>query len=181
MGHKAFGAVRIAETERIERRSRRPSADQRTIVSQDMAEDPVVDEVAAALQASVLLLVQRLRQTRAVDGALTLSETSALARMDRVGPTTAAELARLERISPQSMGTTLGALEERGLVCRSADPTDGRRLIMSLTDEGLKLLWRRRAARNEMLSNALASGFTRAELKQLRAAAALIERLAQSL
>jgi DNA-binding MarR family transcriptional regulator len=146
-----------------------------------MAEDPVVDDVAGALQSSVRLLVQRLRQTQAVEGDLTSSETSALARIDRVGPTTAAELARLERISPQSMGATLGALEERGLVRRAPDPDDGRRLIMSLTDEGQQLLRRRRQARNELLSHALADGFTRAELAQLLAAAPLIERLAQSL
>jgi DNA-binding MarR family transcriptional regulator len=146
-----------------------------------MAEDPVVDDVAGALQSSVRLLVQRLRQTQAVEGDLTSSETSALARLDRAGPTTAAELARLERISPQSMGATLGALEERGLVRRAPDPDDGRRLIMSLTDEGQELLRRRRQARNELLSHALADGFTRAELAQLLVAAPLIERLAQSL
>ena len=141
----------------------------------------MVDDVAGALQSSVRLLVQRLRQTQAVEGDLTSSETSALARIDRVGPTTAAELARLERISPQSMGATLGALEERGLVGRAPDPDDGRRLIMSLTDEGQQLLRRRRQARNELLSHALADGFTRAELAQLLVAAPLIERLAQSL
>jgi DNA-binding MarR family transcriptional regulator len=146
-----------------------------------MAEDPVVDDVAGALQSSVRLLVQRLRQTQAVEGDLTSSETSALARIDRVGPTTAAELARLERISPQSMGATLGALEERELVRRAPDPDDGRRLIMSLTDEGQQLLRRRRQARNDMLSRALADGFSRAELAQLLVAAPLIERLAQSL
>jgi DNA-binding MarR family transcriptional regulator len=146
-----------------------------------MAEDPVVDDVAGALQSSVRLLVQRLRQTQAVEGDLTSSETSALARIDRVGPTTAAELARLERISPQSMGATLGALEERGLVRREPDPDDGRRLIMSLTDEGQQLLRRRRQARNDLLSHALADGFTRTELAQLLVAAPLIERLAQSL
>jgi DNA-binding MarR family transcriptional regulator len=146
-----------------------------------MAEDPVVDDVAGALQSSVRLLVQRLRQTQAVEGDLTSSETSALARIDRVGPTTAAELARLERISPQSMGATLGALEERGLVRREPDPDDGRRLIMSLTDEGQQLLRRRRQARNDLLSHALDDGFTRTELAQLLVAAPLIERLAQSL
>ena len=146
-----------------------------------MAEDPVVDEVAGALQASVRLLVQRLRQTRALEDDLTSSENSAMARLDRVGPSTAAELARLERISPQSMGATLGALEERDLVRRAADPNDGRRLIMSLTDEGQQLLRRRRQARNALLSQALASDFTRTELKQLMTAAPLIERLAQSL
>ncbi len=98
-----------------------------------MARDPLIDEVASALHASVRLLVQRLRQTQAVEGDLTSPETSALARLDRTGPTTAAELARLERISPQSMGATLAALEERGLVRRVPDPADGRRSILSLS------------------------------------------------
>jgi DNA-binding MarR family transcriptional regulator len=79
------------------------------------------------------------------------------------------------------MGATLGALVDRGLVRRAPDPDDGRRLIMSLSDEGQQLLRRRRRARNDMLSHALADGFTRAELAQLQAAAPLIERLAESL
>jgi DNA-binding MarR family transcriptional regulator len=137
--------------------------------------------VAGAVQAAVRLLVQRLRQTDAVGGDLTSSATSALARLDRTGPTTSTELARLERISPQSIGATVAALEERGLVARQADPADGRRAILSLTREGEELLGRRRSARSELLSQALASNFTRAELKALHAAAPLIERLAESL
>jgi DNA-binding MarR family transcriptional regulator len=146
-----------------------------------MARDPLIDEVAGALQASVRFLVQRLRQTQAVEGEPTSSETSAMARLDRTGPTTSAELARLERISPQSMGATVAALEERGLVCRAPDPDDGRRSILSLTVEGRALLQRRRSARSELLSIALESEFTRAELKQLQTAAPLIERLAEHL
>jgi DNA-binding MarR family transcriptional regulator len=144
-----------------------------------MTRDPLIDEVAGTLHASVRLLVQRLRQTQAVEGDLSSPETSALARLDRTGPTTAAELARLERISPQSMGATVAALEERGLVQRAADPTDGRRSILSLSTDGRSLLQRRRSARSEHLSEALASAFTRAEVKELQAAAPLIERLAQ--
>jgi DNA-binding MarR family transcriptional regulator len=144
-----------------------------------MARDPLIDEVAGTLHASVRLLVQRLRQTQAVEGDLSSPETSALARLDRTGPTTAAELARLERISPQSMGATVAALEERGLVQRAADPTDGRRSILSLSTDGRSLLQRRRSARSEHLSDALESAFTRAEVKELQAAAPLIERLAQ--
>jgi DNA-binding MarR family transcriptional regulator len=141
----------------------------------------LVEEVAGAVQASVRLLVQRLRQTPVVEGEPTSSETSAMARLDRTGPTTSAELARLERISPQSMGATVAALEERGLVGRAADPDDGRRSILSLTAEGRALLQRRRSARSELLSHALESEFTRAELKQLQTAAPLIERLAEHL
>jgi DNA-binding MarR family transcriptional regulator len=146
-----------------------------------LAHDPLVDEVAGAVQVSVRLLVQRLRQTQALEGDLTSSETSAMARLDRTGPTTASELARLERISPQSMGATVASLEARGLVERTPDPDDGRRAILSLSDDGRDLLLRRRSARSEMLAEVLAAGFTRAELKQLQAAAPLIERLAQSI
>jgi DNA-binding MarR family transcriptional regulator len=146
-----------------------------------MARDPEIDEVAGAVQAAVRLLVQRLRQTQAIEGEPTSSETSVMARLDRTGPTTATELARLERISPQSMGATVAALEERGLVCRAPDPEDGRRAILSLSAQGRVLLQRRRSARSEMLSTALASSFTRAEVKQLQAAAPLIERLAEHL
>ena len=146
-----------------------------------LARDPLVDEVAGALHASVRLLVQRLRQTQALEGDLTSSEISAMARLDRTGPTTAAELARLERISPQSMGTTVASLEARDIVVRSPDPGDGRRAILSLSEDGRDLLRRRRSARSEMLSEVLAAGFSRAELKQLQAAAPLIERLAQSI
>jgi DNA-binding MarR family transcriptional regulator len=144
-----------------------------------MPRDPLIDEVAGALHASVRLLVSRLRQTQAVEGDLSSPETSALARLDRTGPTTAAELSRLERISPQSMGATVAALEERGLVRREPDPADGRRSILSLSPDGRALLERRRSARSEHLSEALESAFTGAEVKQLQAAAPLIERLAQ--
>ena len=146
-----------------------------------VAHEPLVDEVAGSLHASVRLLVQRLRQTQALEGDLTSSEISAMARLDRTGPTTAAELARLERISPQSMGATVASLEARDIVVRSPDPGDGRRAILSLSEDGRDLLRRRRSARSEMLSEVLAAGFSRAELKQLQAAAPLIERLAQSI
>ena len=65
------------------------------------AAKPSVDEVASAVQAAVRLLVQRLRQTKAGEGDdLTSSETSALARLDRTGPTTSADLARLGADQP---------------------------------------------------------------------------------
>ena len=53
-----------------------------------------VDEVADALHVSIGLLTRRLRQVH-MDGELTPSETSALARLDRGGPTTATALAML--------------------------------------------------------------------------------------
>ncbi|HEY3763829.1 MAG TPA: MarR family transcriptional regulator [Gaiellales bacterium] len=145
-----------------------------------MPERPDQTELAAAIRVSIGLLLRRLRQPH-TEGEPTLPETAVLARLDRGGPQTPSALARLEQISPQSMGATVAALEARGLVARGADATDGRRVVMSLTDTGRRLLRDRRNARTEQLAQALASGFTPAELDQLRAAAPLLERLAQTI
>ena len=145
-----------------------------------MRQAPDVHEVARALRVSIGLLLRRLRQAPA-DGELTLPESSALMRLDRGGPATSSALARLEQISPQSMGATLSALEVRGLVERRPDPADGRRVVMSLSEAGLQALRNKRNARVEQLARALSSGFTDSELQQLMAAAPLLERLAQSI
>jgi DNA-binding MarR family transcriptional regulator len=145
-----------------------------------MQETPDVPEVASALRVSIGLLLRRLRQVQA-DGELTLPESSALTRLDRGGPATPSALARLEQISPQSMGATLSALEARGLVDRRPDPGDGRRVVVSLSETGRQALRNKRNARVEQLARALSSGFTHSELQQLMAAAPLLERLAQSI
>ena len=145
-----------------------------------MPGEPDVHDIAAALRVSVGMLLRRLRQVRP-DDELSLPESSALARLDRIGPATPGALAKVEQISPQSMGATLAALEARGLIERHPDPADGRRVVLSVTEAGLELLRDKRSARTEQLAQALSAGFTPAELRQLAAAAPLLERLAQSI
>jgi len=145
-----------------------------------MSQHPDVTDVAAALRASIGLLLRRMRQTRP-DDELSLPESSALTRLDRNGPATASALARLEQISPQSMGATLSALEGRGLVQRAADPQDGRRIVLSLTETGQQTLRDKRSARTAQLAQALHASFTQPELDVLAAAAPLLERLAQNI
>jgi DNA-binding MarR family transcriptional regulator len=145
-----------------------------------MADDLDVRDVAAVLHVSMGLLLRRLRQVR-TPGGLSVPETSALARLDRNGPATSSELARVEQISPQSMGATLSALESRGLVARDPDARDGRRVVLSVTETGRQLLRDKRDARTDQLARALAAGFTREELDQLMMAAPLLERLAQGI
>jgi DNA-binding MarR family transcriptional regulator len=137
-------------------------------------------EVAAALHLSVGLLRRRLRQVTR-EGEITFPEAAALARLDREGPGTSAELARSEQISPQSMGATLAALEARGFLNRSSDPADARRVVMSLTQSGVEVLNSRRNERVEELASALSTKFTPEEVENLRVAAPLLDRLAQSI
>ncbi len=139
-----------------------------------------VTDVAAAVRVAVGMLVRKLRQIPS-EGELTLAETSALSRLDRGGPATSSDMAKQDRISPQSMGATLAVLEQRGLVSRDRDPADGRRIVLSITGAGRQVVNDRRSARTARIATALRGGFTPAELDQLMTAAPLLERLAEKL
>ena len=144
-----------------------------------MGEESVdAHEVAASLRTSIGFLVRRMKQVQTA-GDLTLPESSALARLDRGGPATAAELARQEQISPQSMGATLAALQERGLIERRADPADGRRYVLSVSEAGARELHNRRSARTQMFAEVLSESFSPDELAVLQQASVLLERLAE--
>ncbi len=125
------------------------------------------------------LLYRRIRQTR-VAGDLTLPESSALGRLDHHGPMTAAQLAKREQISPQSIGVTVQALEAKRLIRRAPDPDDGRRVILSLTDAGRGTMDTKRAARTEQLNQALAA-LSAEQRGQLLAALPALEQLADEL
>lgn len=136
--------------------------------------------VATAVQVSVGVFTRQLRHLP-IGGELSFPELLALSRLDQLGSVTTSDLARAEQITPQAMGATLAALEERGLVERRPDPGDGRRLLMSMTKAGDRALRSRRDARTEQIARVLANKFTRAEMKALMAAAPLIERLGNGL
>ncbi|GAA1908227.1 MarR family winged helix-turn-helix transcriptional regulator [Streptantibioticus ferralitis] len=145
-----------------------------------MAQSANADDLGAVLYDGIRLMARRLRHA-STPGELSLPERSALSRLNRGGPATAAELARAEQITPQAMGTTLSGLEGRGLVRRNPDPHDRRRVLVSLTETGLGMLRRKHDARARQVATALEQHFTKAELETLMSAAPLIERLAESI
>jgi DNA-binding MarR family transcriptional regulator len=141
---------------------------------------PDAHEVAAALRVATGLLYRKLKQSSSNDE-LTLAEASTLSRLERGGPASSSELARHDRISPQSMGVTVAALEERGLIERRRDPEDGRRIVLSITETGRRLVHDKRGARTGLIAAALGDGFSSSELDQLMAVVPLLERLAEKL
>lgn len=145
-----------------------------------MPQDQEVNDVAAALQMSIGLCIRQIRQIQS-QGDLSLSEASALKRLVGNGLTSVTELANAEQISVQSMGVTLRALEERGFVKRRPHPSDGRRVVLSITKSGIRALGDKHNARAEQLAKVLSTRFSPSERRQLMIAAPLIERLAQNL
>ncbi|MEU3984428.1 MarR family transcriptional regulator [Streptomyces sp. NPDC026672] len=135
--------------------------------------------LAAALRLAVARITRRLRQAHAV-GDVSLSGVSVLARLAGAGPDSPGSLAALERVRPQAMATTLAGLEQRGLVRRTPDATDGRRTIVVITDDGRTVLEQRRSESVGRLAHALAE-FTPRERAVLHDALPLLDRLAERL
>ncbi|HWU23848.1 MAG TPA: MarR family transcriptional regulator [Nocardioides sp.] len=143
------------------------------IVSSDL------QTIASELAVGVGLLRRRLLQLPASSEA-SFPEVAALVRLQRSGPATNAELAKAEQISPQSMKATVKALEARGMVARSADPQDGRRVVLSITAAGEQAVLAKRAVRRRQLAEAMAT-LSAEDVAALRAAAPVLERLAEAL
>jgi DNA-binding MarR family transcriptional regulator len=137
------------------------------------------DELAAELLSVLGRLYRQIRRTGAL-GDLTLAEMSALGRLRRFGPITASELAKLEQISPQSIGTTVAALEARGLVTGTPDQTDGRRTMLSLTAAGEETALAKRSFRAQQLTAAV-GGLSPRERSELSRALPLLERIGEAL
>ncbi|MFT4111773.1 MarR family winged helix-turn-helix transcriptional regulator [Silvibacterium sp.] len=141
-----------------------------------MSRKPFETSVAELTQ-SLGLLIRRVRA--ATDNhELSLTESMVLARLDQQGPLTTAELARIESMKPQSMGATVGALEEAGLVQRTPHPTDGRQLLVSLTTKGAEMRRAFKDAKRSWIANAI-SQLDKQEQETLFAAGEILRRLAE--
>lgn len=138
-------------------------------------------EAALASDLRVLLgrLRRRLREETPSDG-LSWPQLVALARLEREGPASVTGLAHAEGMRPQSMGPTVAALEEAGLVLGTPDPADGRRTLYAPTDAGRERVLALRAAREDWLARTLHARLSDAEQAELARAVELLRRLADA-
>jgi len=84
--------------------------------------------------------VRRELQRRLAPWELSVPELTALSVLQRRSGLSNAQLARRSLITPQSMNDVVAALERRGLMARTADPSHGRILRAELTPDGRRLL-----------------------------------------
>ncbi|PRX01682.1 UNVERIFIED_ORG: DNA-binding MarR family transcriptional regulator [Actinomadura viridilutea] len=142
-----------------------------------------VQSLAEDLRISIARLSRRLRRLRpdaaGAAGPLSLTQFAALAALERHRTMTPRELADHEKVQPPSMTRVIAYLESRGLVERSPHPTDGRQVVLSVTDAGRELLAEERRRKEAWLSRRL-SALTPEEREILRKAAPILDRLSQS-
>jgi DNA-binding MarR family transcriptional regulator len=124
------------------------------MTSRGEVDTDVQTEIAARLR----LVVGRLHRRIRIDGRESIPplQLSALASVEQHGPLRLSELARREAVTAPTMSRVLAALDEQGLVIRTADPQDARGVLISLSDEGAARLAEVRNHRTALVARRLA-------------------------
>lgn len=73
---------------------------------------------------------------------ITAAQYTALTALERQADMTSAQLARTSFVTAQSTADMVTSLEDQGVITRRRDPADRRRLVLSLTARGRRLLER---------------------------------------
>jgi DNA-binding MarR family transcriptional regulator len=140
---------------------------------------PSAARCADAVVVGVSRLRRRIRDLSDPEG-LSPSQRSVLSRLEKDGDASASELAAAERVRPQSMAATVGVLLDLDLVQRTDDPHDGRRRVLSLTEEGAAWVRGNQRAKRGWLADALEQQCTPAERATVVAAMEILDRVAAS-
>lgn len=134
---------------------------------------------ATELREAMLALTRRLRRQRP-QHYLTPSQMQILGDVERSGGSSApVDLAALQGVRIQSLTSNLSALEAEGLVTRSPDPGDRRRLLIRITAEGTALVAADREQRDRWLADAMDAELTPLERDVLHLAAPILWKLAR--
>jgi DNA-binding MarR family transcriptional regulator len=136
-------------------------------------------EVATELTMAMTRLRARLRREFSEPvRSWTWSQLSTLRRIIEHGPTTAAALAQIEHVRPQSIAETIAALRADDLVTTAPDPADRRKSLISATARGHQVSDSIIEQREHWLTRALDAVTTPAERATLAEATTLLNRLA---
>jgi DNA-binding MarR family transcriptional regulator len=134
--------------------------------------------LASELRLSVMRLRRRLASEVHPDNELSMNSMAVLGALFHHGDQTIGELAARERVKAPSMTRTVNCLEEGGHVVRRPHATDGRQVVVALSDTGRATLLADRRRRDEWLARRLRE-LTPEERDVLRRAAPILDRLAQ--
>jgi DNA-binding MarR family transcriptional regulator len=132
--------------------------------------------LAEALHRAAIGLLRGIK-TADQDTGLSPPRLSALSVLVFGGPQSLASLAKAEGVKPPTMSRLVAELEHEGLVEKSADPRDGRGLVIAATAQGRKIMLQGRDRRLSLLKERLGRLNAR-EIARLTAAAPALLKIA---
>ncbi len=101
--------------------------------------DPVAQLLTAYPVLHHALRQRDLRGAGPAGAKVTAHQITLLAQVDQAAGRTMTDLALAMGVAPPTISLSVDRMERLGLVKRERDPADGRRVILRLTDAGLKL------------------------------------------
>jgi len=113
------------------------------------------DDDVTNLIAAISLLRRRVQEA-VLPKDLSWTQIAVVARLAKDGPATTSDMARAERMKPQSMGSLIAELEGMGLVKRRPHPGDKRQRLIELTADGITAQKAVRAEKITWLAQAVA-------------------------
>ena len=123
---------------------------------------------ASDLRSTITRLVKKLRKESPTGQQLSLTERSTMAQLYTNKAMLPSELAANEMITNQSMSQVLNHLFELGYITRTASATDGRKVNISLSEQGEHTLQQFRHERDEWLADAIVRACTPDEQELLK-------------
>ncbi|MDH6286418.1 MarR family winged helix-turn-helix transcriptional regulator [Rhodococcus opacus] len=108
---------------------------------------------------------------------ISVGKIGVLAYLSKHGQTSASTLATAEKISPQAIANAVRELESLGLVVRTPDEQDRRRIWIELTDAGRERLAQERSNGLDWLEHAIAERLTDEEKKTLDSVVPILRKL----
>jgi DNA-binding MarR family transcriptional regulator len=138
-------------------------------------------EVAVGLSVAMLHLRSRLREESGMTSSgFSLSQLGLLKHLTAVGPATAASLAVSQHVSPPAIAQGIATLKDAGMLATEPHPSDGRKVLISITPEGRRLFESLMESRETWLVRAIDAMMSPRDKATLGVAVELLERLAEA-
>ena len=127
-------------------------------------------QYVSELRTVVARLIKKLRRQTISATFLSLTERSTMVALLQNGGMLPSELAAMEKITNQSMSQIVSHLLGLGFITRTGSPTDKRKVIIALTEQGKQLIIQSRNERDSWLAGAIKETCTAEEQEILKKA-----------
>ena len=126
-----------------------------------------VNEIAENLRRVISRLLKILKNQTKNDELLSLTERSTLSSIYQYSEILPSELAKMEKVTAQSMSQIINKLLEHGFIKKTPSETDKRKVIITITATGEKNVEKRRLEKQEWLAQSILEKTTQKEKELL--------------
>ncbi len=137
-------------------------------------------ELSSSLRSVVSALYKRLRKQMYSVDTYSMTEIDTIRHLVRNASLLPSELAGLARIKTQSMSQILKKLEEQGVITRTPSQDDKRKVYVSLTPFGRKMVEQTKYDREEWLKGIIDQSLTESEKELLLKALPVLYKLVET-